>query len=179
MTNKLYSFLKGFLRDIYKGQCIPRHLITTMAMMLTGLFLGRHVQLWHKAIWVPVNILLPSIVRRFERWVANPAVETAKFFEPFVWAMPVSLGNEIAYLLIDCTQSGKKCRISMIGLVYHGTVLPIVWKTVRGNKGHVTGELHRTLLKQVYPLFRHHRRVIVLGDAEFSNEKVIGWLLQA
>ncbi len=71
MTNrKLYSFHKGFLRDIYEGQCIPKYLITTMAMMLTGLFLGRHVQLWQIAtIWVPINILLPSIVRRFERWV--------------------------------------------------------------------------------------------------------------
>ncbi|MCP4602597.1 MAG: transposase [Proteobacteria bacterium] len=55
-------------------------------------------------------------------------------------------------------------------------MLPIVWKTVRGNKGHVTGEIHRTLLKQVYPLFSHHRRVVVLGDAEFSNERVISWL---
>ncbi len=179
MTNyELYSFLKSFLRDIYKGQHMPKHLITTMAMMLTGLFLGRHVQLWQMALWVPVNILLPSIVRRFERWVADSAVETAEFFKPFVWAMQASLGNETAYLLIDCTQAGKKCRTLMIGLAYHGTVLPIVWKTVRGNKGHVTGELHRTLLRQVYPLFRHHRRVVVLGDAEFSNEKVIGWLLQ-
>ena len=179
MTNyKLFSFLKDFLRDIYKGQHIPKHLITTMAMMMTGLFLGRHVQLWQMAIWVPVNILLLSIVRRFERWVADPAVEITKFFEPFVWAMQASLGNETAYLLIDCTQAGKKCRTLMIGLAYHSTVLPIVWKTVRGNKGHVTGELHRTLLKQVYPLFRHHRRVVVLGDAEFSNEKVISWLRQ-
>ena len=179
MTNReLYSFLKDFLRDIYKGQHISKHLITTMAMMMTGLFLGRHVQLWQMAVWVPVNILLQSIVRRFERWVADPAVETAKFFEPFVWAMQVSLGNETVYLLIDCTQAGKKCRTLMIGLAYHSTVLPIVWKTVRGSKGHVTGEFHRTLLKQVYPLFRHHRRVIVLGDAEFSNEKVIAWLRQ-
>jgi hypothetical protein len=128
------------------------------------------------AIWVPVNILLPSIVRRFERWVADPHVETARFFEPFVLAMQGALGNETAYLLIDCTQAGKKCRTLMIGLAYHGTVLPMVWKTVRGNKGHVTGELHRTLFEQVYPRFRYHRRVIVLGDAEFSNEKVIGWL---
>ena len=180
MTNfKLYSFLKNFLRDIYKGQHMPKHLIKTMAMMLTGLFLGRHVQLWQIAVWVPVNILLPSLVRRFERWVADPGVETAKFFKPFVLAMQASLGNEAAYLLIDCTQAGKKCRTLMIGLAYHGTVLPIVWKTVRGNKGHVTGELHRTLLEQVYPLFRYHRHVIVLGDAEFSNEKVIRWLLQA
>jgi hypothetical protein len=123
-------------------------------------------------VWVPVNILLPSLVRRFERWVADPGVETAKFFKPFVLAMQASLGNETACLLVDCTQAGKKCRTLLIGLAYHGTVLPIVWKTVRGNQGHVTGEIHCTLLEQIYPPFRYHRRVIVLGDAEFSNEKV-------
>ena len=31
----------GFLKDK-----LPKHLIVTLAMMLTGLFLGRHVQLW-------------------------------------------------------------------------------------------------------------------------------------
>jgi hypothetical protein len=166
---KLYLHLKDMLLSLYKADRLPKHL---------GLFLGRHVQLWQIAIWIPVDIQLNSIVRRFERWVADPGVETARFFKPFVLAMQASLGNETAYLLIDCTQAGKKCRTLLIGLAYHGTVLPIVWKTVKGHKGHVTGELHQTLLKQVYPLFRYHRRVVVLGDAEFSNEKVIGWLLE-
>jgi hypothetical protein len=147
-------------------------------MMLTGLFLGRHVQLWQMAVWAPLGIQLPSIVRRFERWIADPGVEAAKFFKPFFLAAQASLGNETAYLLIDCTQAGKRCRTLLIGLAYHGTVIPIVWKTVKGSKGHVTGELHRTLLEEVYPLFRYHRQVVVLGDAEFSNEKVIGWLRQ-
>jgi len=30
----------------------------------------------------------------------------------------------------------------------------------------------------VWPYFRHHQRVVVLGDAEFSNEPVINWLSQ-
>jgi len=147
---KLYLFLKGWLLELYKGDRIPKHLVVTLAMMLTGLFIGRHVQLWQIALWVPVNICLPSLVRRFERWVADPGVEMARFFKPFLLAMQASLGNETAYLLIDCTQAGKKCRTLLVGLAYHGTVLPIVWKTVKGNKGHVTGELHRTLLQEVF-----------------------------
>jgi hypothetical protein len=52
MTNdKLYSFLTDFLRDLYEGQHIPQHLIKTMAMMLTGLFLGRHVQLYGRWLY--------------------------------------------------------------------------------------------------------------------------------
>ncbi|MGB9872385.1 MAG: hypothetical protein ACPLYD_12065, partial [Anaerolineae bacterium] len=127
----LYLFLKGWLLDLYKGERIPKHLVVTLAMMLTSLFLGRHVQLWQMAIWVPVNICLPSLVRRFERWMADPGVETARFFKPFVLAMQASLGNETT---IDCTQAGKKCRTLLVGLAYHGTMLPIVWKTVRATR---------------------------------------------
>jgi len=178
MSNlKLYRHIEDLLLGLYNGpNTLPKHLIVTLAMMATGLFLGRHVQLWQMALWVPLDLQLLSIVRRFERWVADPRVDIAQFFAPFVRAMQASLGHETAYLLIDCTQAGKRCRTLLIGLAYHGTVLPLVWKTVKGNKGHITGEIHRALLKQVYPYFRHHQRVVVLGDAEFSNEKVIGWL---
>lgn len=176
-NHKLFMHIKKLLHQAYKGASRPNtYLVVTLAWMITGLFFGRHVQLWQIAAWVPLNIQLLSIVRRFERWVANPEVEMKKFFKPFVLAMQHSLGNETAYLIIDCTQAGKKCRTLLIGLAYHGTVLPIVWKTVKGSKGHVTGELQKALLEQVYAYFCHYKHVVVLGDAEFSNEQVIRWL---
>jgi hypothetical protein len=176
---KLNWHFKNTLLALYQGEHkVPKKLVVTLALLLTGVFLGRHVQLWQIALWAPVPIQLTSLVRRFERWVANDRVDIAKFFKPFVLAMQASLGHRTAYLLIDCTQAGPKCRTLFIGLAYHGTVLPLVWKTVRGNKGHVTGELHQALLKEVYPYFQHHQQVIVLGDAEFSNEHVIRWLQQ-
>jgi hypothetical protein len=66
----------------------------------------------------------------------------------------------------------------VIGLAYHGTILPVRSQTVAGKKGHLKGEKQQQLLAQVWPYFRHHRRVVVLGDAEFSNETVINWLRQ-
>jgi hypothetical protein len=146
-------------------------------MMVTGVFLGRHVQLWEIALWVPLSIQLTSIVRRFERFLADPRVEVGPYFEPFVWAMYVALGNETAYLILDCTQAGPKCRTLVAGLAYHGTVLPLGWQSLKGKKGHVKGEFQKALLVKIEPYLRHSRRVIVLGDAEFSNEPVIAWLL--
>jgi Transposase DDE domain len=148
-------------------------------MMVSGLFLGRQVQLWEIALWVPLPIQLTRIVRRFERFIADPRVNVTALFHPIVLAAVGCLGHETAYLILDGSQAGKKCRSLVIGLAYHGTVLPLAWKTSRGKKGHRKGEFHRALLQQVYPYWRYHRRVIVLGDAEFSNEPVIGWLLQA
>jgi hypothetical protein len=175
-NQQLYGHVKNLLHRWHKDP--DNFLLNTLAMMVTGLFLGRHVQLWEIALWVPVPIQLTSLVRRFERFVADPRVKVAAFFHPFVLASIACLGNETAYLILDCTQAGKKCRTLVVGLAYHGTVLPLAWKTSQGKKGHLKGEFHRALLQQVYPYLRYHRRVIVLGDAEFSNEPVIRWLVQ-
>jgi hypothetical protein len=110
--------------------------------------------------------------------VADPQVDIHALFEPSVWAMQASLSNETAFLIIDCTQEGSKCRTLVIGPAYHSTILPLRWHTVKGKKGHLKGKIQQELLAEVWPYFRHHRRVDVLGDAEFSNEPVINWLRQ-
>lgn len=147
-----------------------------LALLVVGLFLGRHVQLWEIALWVPVPIQLTSIVRRFERFLANPAVEARKLFEPFANAMLASLGNETVYLILDCTQAGRKCRTLLATLAYNYTAVPLAWQTIKGKKGHVTGAVQKALLEQVQPYLRAYRHVIVLGDAEFSNATVLSWL---
>jgi hypothetical protein len=176
-SNKaLYIWIRDLLKNIYADKNIDNKFVKVLAMMITGMILGPHVQLFAIAMCVPLMIKLPSIVRRFERFIADDQVEVGKYFEPFVRAMIISLGNETAYLLIDCTQAGRKCRTLLIGLAYHGTVLPLVWKTLKGKKGHVKGQFQKELLNQIHRQFQHCRQVIVLGDAEFSNEPVINCL---
>ena len=173
-NQELYEFNRDLLEGLYE---LPGNkLVQTMALMLTGVILGQHVQLWSIAIHLPCCIQLHSIVRRFERFLADERVKPKVYFEPFVLAMHACLGQEIAYVILDCTQAGPKCRTLVAGLVYHGTVLPIGWKTYKGNKGHLTGENHCALLKEIRPYLRYHHQVIVLGDAEFSSEPVISWL---
>ena len=178
-NNKLFKWSRNLLHKTYQGRegQVKDHLMTTLAMMVTGLLLAPHVQLFAIAMCVPWDIKLQSLVRRFERFVADGRVDVQVYFEPFVRAMQASLGNETAYLIIDCTKAGSSCRTLFIGLAYHGTVLPLIWKTIKGKKGHVKGEFQRSLLEKLYPKFSYHRHVIVLGDAEFSNEAVISWLL--
>jgi hypothetical protein len=172
---KLFLHINKLLTTLHEEES-PQ--LRTLALLVTGLFFGRHVQLWMIALWCPWEVQLLSTVRRFERFVADERVDIHALFEPFVWAMQASLGNETAYLIIDCTQAGPKCRALVIGLAYHGTILPLRWRTVKGKKGHLKGQMQQELLAEVWPYFRHHKRVVVLGDAEFSNEPVINWLRQ-
>jgi len=177
-NQQLYTHNYRFLLKMYEGKRIPRHLIQTLALMLGGLFLGRHVQLWELALWAPLPIQLTSLVRRFERFLADPQVEVRQWFRPFVDSMQQMLSHEVAYVIIDCTQAGKQCRSLIAGIAYHGTVRPLGWKTFKGRKGHVKGDCHKALLQEIAPLLHYYRQIIVLGDGEFSNETLLQWLLE-
>lgn len=174
-NHALYEHNKAFLEKIHAGK--DKSLTATLAMLVTGLFLGRHVQFWSIALWLPFDIQLTSLERRFERFVADPRVEAEKWFKPFVEAMYLAFGDETIYVLIDSTQAGSQCRTLMAAIAYHQTVLPVGWKTYKGKKGHLKGEHHRALLESVQPYLRYAKRVVVLGDAEFSSETVIAWLV--
>ena len=175
-SQRLHLFTKDLLEHLYEQP--NSKLVNTLAMLVTGVILGHHCQLWMIAIVLPLDVQVSSTVRRFERFLADKRVDVQSYFEPFVWAMHSSLGQETAYVILDCTQAGPKCRTLVAGLAYHGTVLPLGWKTYKGKKGHLKGERHRDLLIQIAPYLRSYRQVIVLGDAEFSSEPVIGWLLK-
>jgi hypothetical protein len=177
-NQQLYLKMKQLLQDAYQGrhQPVDDHLLKTLAMMVTGVLLGPHVQLYAIAMCVPVPIKLQSLLRRFSRFVADSRVDAQTLFAPFVYAMQATLSAEKVYLVMDCSKVGPQCRVLVIAVLYHGTVLPIIWQTLQGKKGHVKGEFQKSLLTKVYPYFQGYRQVVVLGDAEFSNETVIGWL---
>ncbi len=178
MNRTLFSKINKTLSQAYWGNNKPaKHLLVTLSMMVTGVFFGKHVQLYQIAMWVPLDIQLHSIVRRFERFVENPDVDARKFFKPFVYAMQSCFDGQTVYLIIDCTQVGKKCRSLVIAMAYHATVLPVVWKTIKGGKGHVKGALQKELL-QLAQYYFPGQPVVLLGDAEFSNEQVLTWLRQ-
>jgi hypothetical protein len=173
---QLFLKIRDVLHVLHEDTENP--VIVTLALMISGLILGRNVQFWELAIWVPADINLLSAVRRFERFVANPEVQVAALFEPFVLAMQASLSHETAYLILDCTQVGRKCRTLMAALAYHETVLPLGWQSIAGKKGHVTGDFQVELLTRLQPYLSTCQHVVVLGDAEYCNEPVITWVRQ-
>lgn len=175
-ARQLFLHIRGRLCDMYKKSTSQS--IETLALLVSGLLLGRSVQLWEIALWIPWDIQLTSGVRRFERWLADPHVKVAELFEPFVRAMQATLGNETVYLILDCTQVGRCCRTLLASLAYHETVLPLGWQTIRGKKGHVSGDVQQALLKRLQPYLQAYRHVIVLGDAEYCNATVITWVQQ-
>ena len=103
MSNQhLYIQMKALLQQAYQGQnqAVVDHMLKTLAMMVTGVILGPHVQLYAIAMCVPLPIKLPSIVRRFSGFVADSRVDVQTLFAPFVYAMQATLSAESVYLII-------------------------------------------------------------------------------
>ncbi|MFN8454710.1 MAG: hypothetical protein U0401_08590 [Anaerolineae bacterium] len=59
-NQQLYLAMKTLLQQTYQGQnqAVADHLLKTLAMMVTGVILGPHVQLYAMAMCVPVPIKL-------------------------------------------------------------------------------------------------------------------------
>ncbi len=52
---KLFLHIKSLLTMLHEED---NHHLTTLALMVTGLFFGRHVQLWMIALWCPWDVQL-------------------------------------------------------------------------------------------------------------------------
>jgi len=77
----MYVWIQDYLKEIYRPSNVNDALVKTLAMMITGMLLGPHVQLFAVAMCVPLLIKLPSLVRRFERFVDSGQVDVEKYFQ--------------------------------------------------------------------------------------------------
>ena len=113
-AQQLFWHIRGRLCGLHKKPA--NQVMDTLALLVSGLILGRSVQLWEIAVWIPWDIQLTSGVRRLERWLADPQVKVADLFASFVRARQKTLGNETVYLILDCTQVGPRCRTLRVSL---------------------------------------------------------------
>ena len=92
-----------------------------------------------------------------------------------IWFLPVAeqllqrLADKPLQLVMDGSTVGRGCMALMVSVVYHGRALPLCCLVVRGKKGHLPEELHRTLLHQVHSLVPAGAKVTFLGDGEFDG----------
>jgi hypothetical protein len=79
-TGKLYRIWKEQLRKMRPSQRITQ--IQNFAWMLVGIYQSRSVHLSKIAGKVLGDAKLLSTVRRFERFLDNPAIEVRAWYEP-------------------------------------------------------------------------------------------------
>jgi hypothetical protein len=171
-NRRVYRRIKSGLRQLYPKQLTgnqARHM-ETLAMMVTGIVQSKQSHLEVMAGHVPARSKVTSRAKKFARFIQNENISKETYFLPLL----VPLLSELAQggslvLVMDASETGRRCLTLMVSVVYEGRALPLTWLTVRGNKGHLAEATHLELLHQVQPLIPAGSDVIFLGDGEFDG----------
>jgi len=150
--------------------------VVTLAMMITGIVIGKKAQLTAMSTQVPYPIKDTSIEMRMRRWVKNERIEIEAYFMPFARELLAGLAQTTLVLAMDGSTLGRGCMVLMVGVVYHKRALPLAWVVYKGKKGHAPAETHIAALEAVLPLISDGADVILLGDGEYDSVEMLAWI---
>jgi len=167
---KILKTLKKDLRMFHQGY------VVTLAMMITGIVMGKKAQLSVMSAEIPYSAKDKSIEKRMRRFVKHDKVDVEITYMPFAQQILTSLATEPLVLAMDGSQVGRGCMVLMVGVIYRSRLLPIAWVVYKGKKGHTTAERHIEVLEKVLPLVPEKSEVILLGDAEYDTTEMLSWV---
>lgn len=175
-SRRVYRAIRQAVKQLYPREPqgnVARHL-NTLAGMVTGIVLGRSCQLPTVAAKAPDGTLAESRSKRFSRWTQNETVTAEAYFLPFVELLLTSLAKVRPLVFImDGSEVGRGCLAMVISVVYGHRALPIAWVVVRGVQGHLPGETHVRLLREVVERLPASATALFLGDGEFDNLELL------
>lgn len=163
-----YHTIVERMKQIVSGERITR--IRTMAWLQSGMLHSRSVHLHRIASKIPGKAKKMSVVRQFERFVANRHVRVREWYHPVAAGLlqeAAEAGGTLR-LIIDGSKVGASHQLLMVSLGYRRRALPLAWTWVRCQRGHSTGYKQCALLAYVRTLVPKGAAVVVIGDSEFS-----------
>lgn len=108
------------------------HQKKTLALAVLGIILSQSAVLQRMAEEVALSGIseakMPSIERRFARFVANERVQVSKVWKQFLTQVLAYWKGKAVQLVLDCTPFGDRASIVFLGLLVHSRVLPVAWR---------------------------------------------------
>jgi DDE family transposase len=120
------------VKQFFEG--IHGHQKKALALVVMGIILAGTAVLQRMAESVSLygisEAKMPSIERRFARFVANKRVVVSEVWRQFLTqVLPYWQGKPVR-LVLDCTPCGDKATIVYLGLLVHSRVLPLMWRVM-------------------------------------------------
>jgi Transposase DDE domain len=171
--NGLYHNWFQRIRELRPGQRITQ--VRIFVWLMVGVYQSRSVSLSRIAGKIPGTAKLPSITRRLERLLANPAIHVRKWYEPVAkqWLAAQARNVQQIRLIVDGTKIGFGHQLLMVSLAYRKRSVPIAWTWVPYVKGHSPVRQQLALLAYVQKLLPVGIAVVVVGDREFGAVEVL------
>ena len=176
--SKLYRTWKEQIRALRLSQRITQ--IENFAWMMVGIYQSRSVHLSKIAGKVLGQAKLLSTVRRFERFLANKAIEVRAWYEPIAkqWIKAQWQHLREIRLIVDGTKVGFGHQLLMVSLAYRRRSIPIAWLWIKQVRGHSSAQKQIELLEYVKTLLPKKAVVFLVGDSEFGSIPVLKQLHQ-
>ncbi len=172
---QLYSSLYARMSTLLPAEVDSR--VTNLVYLMPGIFLARSVQTGRLASKIPVRAKRLSVVRRLERFLANPAVRVREWYAPLADQLlrAAAVSGQVA-LITDGTKVSFAHQCVMVAVAYHGRALPIAWVWVRHGRGHSSQATQLALLSYVRDRLPPMVTVSLVGDTEFGHSLVLDYL---
>jgi hypothetical protein len=175
---KLYRTWKEQIRALHPKERITQ--IQNFAWMMVGIYQSRSVHLSKIAGQVLGNAKLLSTIRRFERFLDNPAIDVRAWYDPIAkqWLAAQWQHLREIRLIVDGTKVGFGHQLLMVSLAYRRRSIPIAWSWVKYVRGHSSAKKQIELLNYVKTLLPKQSVVFLVGDSEFGSILVLKQLNQ-
>jgi hypothetical protein len=176
MTDKMKVYTKVMQKLKKMMPTVPQNQMITIAMMVTGIVLGRKAQLSVMSLEIPHPAKPASLEKRFQRFVKNERFDVQVSYMPFAHLILSHLADKPLVLAMDGSTVGRGCMALMVGVIYHKRAIPLAWIVYKGKKGHTTADHHIKVLEQLLPLLPEDADVVLLGDGEYDTVEMLTWV---
>jgi hypothetical protein len=170
---RLYDTWVGPLRQLSPDGCASR--LRNLTWLIVGLYQAMSVHLSAIVGQWPLSAKNPSLWRRLERFLSNPAVRVRDWYEPVAryWLAEAAATLGEIRLIVDGTKVGFGHQLLIICLAYRRRAVPLAWAWVPYRRGHCSARVQLALLRYVHQMKPKGVRVILVGDSEFGSIAVI------
>lgn len=148
--------------------------VVTLAWAVTGLCRKGSVRLsaWAEEVTSAAHYAA-SRVRRFARWLHNPAINPAHWYPPLLRAALIDWTPLTrVYVALDTTVLAPFVLIRA-SLIYRGRAIPLAWRALRRTSAMVSFDAYQIVLDQVWAIIPAGVIVTLLGDRGFLHERLI------
>jgi hypothetical protein len=110
--------------------------LKVLALFSVGLILAERCRLESVAMALGAGEHCPSLVRRLQRFLANPRLNHIHACVALSqWVMGALGRGGVVVLLVDETTIKDKLRAMVVALAYRGRAIPLAWKCYREREG--------------------------------------------
>jgi hypothetical protein len=114
-----------------------------------------------------------SRLKQVKRWISSKWSDIESFFTPYILPLLSLIASEGSLILvIDGSETGRKCTTLMLSVIWKDHALPLMWLTKKGEKGHFPEDTHVELIQMTQKIIPAGSNVILLGDGEFDGARL-------